>query len=78
MLESKTQEQWKSDDETIALFIKLFNFCLYSKDNIKRQAIRSFMIVCQHKDLSYFIKPLNELETNIFRIMDQADLNKPR
>jgi hypothetical protein len=78
LLESKTQEEWKSDQETLDLFNKLFNFCLNSKDAIKSQGIRSFMIVCQKKDLSYFSRCLSELETAIFKIMDQADFNKAR
>ena len=78
LLECKTQDQWKNDEETEKQFIRLFNFCLHSKDNVKRQGIRSFMIICQHKDLSYFGKVLTELEICIFKVVDQADLNKPR
>lgn len=77
LLESKTKDQWR-DEQTIEQFIKLFNYCLNQKDIIKRQAIRSFMIICQRKDLSYFSKALNELDTAVFKIMDQADLNKVR
>ena len=78
LLESKTQDQWKNEDETIQMFLRLFNFCLNSKDIIKRQAIRSFMIVAQNKNPSFFTKALNELELAIIRVMDQADVNKPR
>jgi hypothetical protein len=78
LLESKTQEQWRNDENTQKQFIRLFNFCLHTKDNVKRQGIRSFMIICQHKDLSYFSKVLTELDICIFKVIDQADLNKPR
>jgi len=62
----------------MTLFIKLFHLSLNSKDLIKRQAIRSFMVVCQHKDSSYFAKAMNTLEQAIFKVMDQADVNRPR
>lgn len=78
LLESKTQEQWKNDDGTLAQFSKLFHLCLHQKDIIKRQAIRSFMIVCQHKDPSYFTKALTQIENNTYKILDQASITKTR
>lgn len=78
ILESKTQDQWKNDEDTLNLFTKLFNFCLNSKDLIKRQSIRSFMIICQYKDKSYFSKAFSHLESTIFKILDQGDVNTPR
>jgi hypothetical protein len=78
LLESKTKDQWKNDEATIDLFMKLFNFCMHPKELVNRQAIRSFMIVCQRKDLSYFSKPLNIIENAIFKIMKQGSLNKQR
>ena len=78
ILESKTQDQWKNDEDTLNLFIKLFHFWLNSKDLVKRQAIRSFMIICQFKDKSYFSKAFSQLESTIFKILDQGDVNTPR
>ena len=78
LLESKTQDQWKNEEETVNLYIKLFNFWLNSKDMIKRQAIRSFMIVSQYKDKNYFSKAFGQLESTVFKILDQGDVNTPR
>ena len=78
LLESKTQEQWKSEQQTLDIFMRLFHLGLHSKDLIKRQAIRSFMVICHKKDSSYFNKCMNELEQGIVKVLDQADVNKAR
>ena len=72
LLQSRTKEQWKTDQETLDLFIRLFHMGLHSKELIRRQAIRSFMTICQGKDLSYFSVAMSKLEEVIFKELEQC------
>ena len=72
LLQSRTKEQWKTDQETLDLFIRLFHMGLHSKELIRRQAIRSFMAICQGKDLSYFSVAMSKLEEVIFKELEQC------
>lgn len=72
LLQSKTKEQWKNDEDTLNLFIRLFGMCLNSKELVRRQAIRSFTMLCSGKDLAYFSVALNRIEEAVFKELDQS------
>lgn len=72
LLESRTNEQWKSDEATLNLFMRLFHMCLHSKELIRRQAIRTFTTICQGKDLTYFSVAMSKLEEIVFKELDQC------